>query len=219
MNGAIQRMSAGEAPSVGKIVRMRQDRAYGWVAEVELLHGADRVTDARIVFPGGLYAPVSEGDRVLVLFLEGRADQAICIPQVAMGGDAKPPAEWVSDQDRARLVYGLTEVRGSGGDSVEGVLTRSFLDDLSSMLGDLVTIGISATALTPVVGIVSTLVDPPVPLASLPETDVATINGVKALLTNLGTTAASLKALVDLARIGQGTGPHCSDMLRAKAGS
>lgn len=206
-NAAIQRMAAGEPAAIGEVVRMREDRTYGWVAEVELLHGINRRTDARIVFPSGMYAPVAAGDRVLVQFLDGRADQAICTPQVAMGGGSKPPAEWVSDQERARLLYGLTEVRGAGGDDVEGVVTRALLDDLYDLVLALQALTTALTGSAP-----GTAVNNAAILTAVQTAIQLPLVGIDAKL------SAVLSALGQ-SKAGQGTGPHCSDMLRAKAGS
>lgn len=206
---ALQRL--GEPPTIGEVVDVRQDRTYGWVAEVQLLHGADRRTDARLVFPSDAYAPIAKGDRVLVHFLDGRADQAIATPQVAMGGDAKPPTEWVSDQSRARLLYGLTEVRAAGGDDVEGVVTRALLDDLSDLVGALQALTASITGLPP--GL------PPGTAAQNAAILTAMQTAIQLPLVGVDAKLSAVKSALDTAKAGQGTGPHCSTVLRAKAGS
>lgn len=187
----------------GVVTRVEDDDAWGRRLTVELDDG--RTVHAQPLHVGtgarSVYVDVKVDDLCVAIPIGGSARDWIAI--VAGCFEASPPPDEVASST-ATLLYGPTvEAREAGGDAVEGVVLRSFLDDLSTHLGDV------ANAATTVAG--ST------PPATLPEVAAFCAEVIAAFAT-IATSAGTLKGKADTARnanAGKGGAPHVSPVLRA----
>ena len=183
----------------GEIFALEDHPSFGKVVRVRLPDG--REVDCRAMFVGaygvnGTFRPLPDSGTALVFLPGGSTASASAI--VGIQTDGVP-----SDYNGSKTVtYGLEERRAAEGATVDGVIVRPFLDDLSAFLGAIYTLA----------GIVNLL-----PAAAGP--DATTINGLKTAILSLNTAASTLKVSVDTSKAGSGTAPHCSGVLRAQAGS
>lgn len=150
----------------------------------------------------GIYHRYATGDDVVLLCDQGDPNGAVCLASPRTAGQDAPDEV---DHEGLYIYEDRVEVRSAEGDDVQGVVMRPVLDGLYSALGA-----------------VSDLID----VLASPETPPGTAAQNAALLTAVraqiglpavGTAAVLSNVLNDLdtSRAGQGTGPYCSDMLRA----
>lgn len=188
----------------GRVVEVEDDDDFGVMLRVETTCG--RTVDAQPVFVGavgeqGGYDPIPVGAAVVVLLPYGQEAGAI-----ALSGLATARSQVPSDYDNAKsLRYGLAEHRSAAGDDVDGVLLRPLLDDLRSMAAAFKA-ALDALANT-------------APVTN--DGGAALQNAMKVSWTAGGGSAAVGDAItaMDNSRAGQGAAPHCSGVLRARAGS
>ena len=191
----------------GVVFDREDDDTFGVILRVR---AGGREYDCRPCFVGavglqGRYDPVPDGAQVLVVLPNGSAQSALAI--VGIPSEASPvPA----DYDGAKTVsYGLVEHRADAGATVEGVLLRPLLDDLSALVGAMQ-------------AMLTTLTNPLTPPGTAAQ-NAAILTALRTLadLPVTGTKAVlePVKSSLDTSKAGSGTAPHCSGVWRAQAGS
>ena len=184
----------------GVVFDREDDDTFGVILRVR---AGEREYDCRPCFVGavglqGRYDPVPDGAQVLVVLPNGSAQSALAI--VGIPSEASPVP---SDYDGSKTVsYGLVEHRADAGATVDGVLLRPLLDDLSTFLGAINTLANTVALLPAATGV-----------------DATVVNGLKTAIGSLSTAASNLKTPIDTSKAGSGTAPHCSGVWRAQAGS
>ncbi len=199
---------------------------WGLVISVELTDG--RTVEARPSHVGlgdgsGIYVPFEVDDEVLLVFDAGEVNNAVVLASKPVSRPQRPESEY--DNDRIRITHPeAVEVRGVGDDEVHGVVVRTFLDDLSDHLQDLIDIGneasgtASASGSGTITGSANLTSGAVTGSSALNAGTVSTINTLRSLLIDLGATAQALRTLVEQSRNaegGTGGAPHCSPILRA----
>ena len=191
----------------GVVFDREDDDTFGVILRVR---AGEREYDCRPCFVGavglqGRYDPVPDGAQVLVVLPNGSAQSALAI--VGIPSEASPvPA----DYDGAKTVsYGLVEHRADAGATVEGVLLRPLLDDLSALVGAMQ-------------AMLTTLTNPLTPPGTAAQ-NAAILTALRTLadFPATGTKAVlePVKSNLDTSKAGSGTAPHCSGVWRAQAGS
>lgn len=210
--GAHDQHSILEHPCTGIVREVKTHTTYRYIVRVELPDGRDPW--CRLAFPGvgarGIFFQVSTGDEAEVLPCFGSFDSMPIAFVGVVNGGAAPPTDWSNDRT---AIYGAhVEARAAQGKAVDGVVIRPFLDDLSTLLNSIKTMGttIASTAVPTGAGTVAGAV------STLNASDVATLVAIHTALINLGTYANTLKVLVDTSKAGQGTVPHVSPILRGQ---
>lgn len=184
----------------GIVKAMTADDAWGVRLEVELADG--RTVHAQPWFSGagerGDYFEVAVGDRCLCIPMEGDTYDWNAL---VGGGNVRDPVPEGWD-NAVRAIFGTrVEVRRAGGKDVEGVVLRSLLDDLSTLVEHVSAI---VTALT-----TSSVV--------AQDGGAAYKAAITLALTGVDASLDAIKERVDTSKAGAGTLPHCSPVLRAQS--
>lgn len=192
----------GDGAHRGIVTAVEEDDAWGRRLSVELDDG--RTVHAQPWYLGtgarGVFPDIKAGDVCLAIPVNGNARDWIAL----VGGcfeSSSPPNE--VRNSTATLLYGpAVEARSAGGEQVQGVVVRQFLNDLSATVGDAI------DALTPVA-------------TSTPPTDVASLiafcGKVTAAAVAVNVALSTLKTKLDqatAAQSGKGGAPFCSPVLR-----
>jgi hypothetical protein len=149
---------------VGTIETIEAHDSYGFLLNV-LLQPSGLAVQARPVWMmggaqgEGIYAPMAEGDEVVILCPDGDLNRALAWPGPP-SGPSKPPAGW--ENDRISLIHaGGIEARTAEGASVEAVVVESLLSDLAGALTEVQTallgLGLPCPNLTALLPNLSTL--------------------------------------------------------------
>ena len=150
----------------------------------------------------GMYHRYAVGDDVLLFCDQGDPNGAACLSQPRTAAQDAP-----AEVDNAGLyIYeDVVEVRAAEGDDVQGVVMRPVLDGLHAAYG----------AISDLLDVMASPSTPPGSAAQ----NAALLTAVRTQigLPAVGTSAVLANVLNDLdtSRLGQGTGPYCSDVLRA----
>lgn len=150
----------------------------------------------------GVYHRYASGDDVVLLCDQGDPNGAVCLSSPRTEGQDAPGEV---DHEGLYIYEDRVEVRAAEGDDVQGVVMRPVLDGLYSALGA-------------VSDLLDVLAAPGTPPGSAAQ-NAALLTAVR---TQIGLPAAGTAAVLsnvlndlDTSRAGQGTGPYCSDVLRA----
>lgn len=199
----------------GIVTDVQPDRRWGRRLFLTLADG--RPVEAR---PAWLHADggrgefdeIAKGAEFLVFFPGGDVNAGIAFGSPA-SSEQGPGEGW----DGTHEINGVPLYVREQGDTVEGVLRRELLDDLSTHLGDvsalaqaLATAGAAATAAATM---------PTVTLANVAALAVATANALGGVTTAAAALKAStdaMKVRVDAAKAGEGGAPFVSTFLKVR---
>lgn len=121
---------------IGQVSAVEAHTAWGYLATVTLQPSGAEV-QARILAwgaraTGGAFWPVEEGDEVLVLFPDGDANRAVCIPGLTSSA-AAPPTSWGNGAPLIVHPDGTT-LATSETATTQAVVLESLLPDLQAAL-------------------------------------------------------------------------------------
>ena len=214
---------------VGLVTEVAEHATWGIEVMVELPDGGEaacRPAWAGLRGARGALCAFAKGEEVIVLFPGGHRNAAIVL-DMRPANDGQGVGPTFDNDDDTRQRFGREDVAhhlAEGAVTPESVVVAPFLDDLSTHLDNLITIGNTANAsatasnATTVTGTANLMTGAVAGSGVINANTVATINTLRDLLIDLGTTAQALKTLVDKSRNrvdGRAGYPHASDLLRA----